>query len=73
MSTTVMLTGVLPFVVLVASALAVPVSLLLLRLYLWPTVIAVVLVAAYDPARRWQLFLLQATVSVSAIRHLKSE
>ena len=25
-------------------------------LYLWPTVIAVVLVAAYNPARRWRLF-----------------
>src|SRR5215470_12654805 len=25
-------------------------------LYLWPTVIAVVLVAAYNPARHWRLF-----------------
>jgi len=33
MSTTVMLTGLLPFIVLVASVLAVPTSLLLLRLY----------------------------------------
>ena len=33
MSTTVLLAGVLPFVVLVASLLAIPVSLLLLRLY----------------------------------------
>jgi FHA domain len=33
MSTTVMLTGVLPFIVLVASVLAVPVSLVLLKLY----------------------------------------
>lgn len=33
MSTTVLLTGVLPFIVLVASVLAVPVSLVLLRLY----------------------------------------